>query len=148
MRGSAAVAAARLLEAWLAIETTRVAIGVNTWEGVEYLDRDRFRELLAWAVRLDAIDGVATRRGACRARGSRRGWRPRPRQPATGSIDCGGPRPERRRHRADARPAGARGRRRARGRREAATRLPEQDPPQAVRSAATPWASTDSRCGR
>ena len=74
MRGSASVATARLLEAWLGLETVRVAIGVNTWEGVEYLDRDRFRELLAWAVRLDTIDGVATRRRASSARDRRHGW--------------------------------------------------------------------------
>ena len=35
-----------------------MAIGVNTWEGVEDLDRDRFLALLAWAVRLDAIDAA------------------------------------------------------------------------------------------
>jgi hypothetical protein len=56
MRGSARVVAGRLLEAWLTRETTRIAIGLNTWEGVEYLDRDRLRDLLSWAVRLDAID--------------------------------------------------------------------------------------------
>jgi hypothetical protein len=31
-------------------------MGVNTWEGVEWLERDRFEALLAWAVRLDAIE--------------------------------------------------------------------------------------------
>jgi hypothetical protein len=62
MRGSPSVATAHLLDAWLAPEMIRVAIGVNTWEGVEYIDRDRLRELLAWAVRLDVIDGVATAR--------------------------------------------------------------------------------------
>jgi glycosidase len=49
-------ASERLLDAWLGTETIRVAIGVNTWEGVEYVDGYRFKELLAWAVRLDAID--------------------------------------------------------------------------------------------
>ena len=34
----------------------RAAMGVNTWEGVEWLDRDRFVDLLRWAARLDAID--------------------------------------------------------------------------------------------
>ena len=61
-RGTVGVAAAQLLDAWLALEMTRVAIGVNTWEGVEYLDRDRLLELLAWAVRLDDIDGDGTPR--------------------------------------------------------------------------------------
>jgi hypothetical protein len=56
MRGSARVVAGRLVEAWLARESTRVAIGLNTWEGVDYLDRDRLEDLLTWAVRLDTID--------------------------------------------------------------------------------------------
>jgi hypothetical protein len=68
MRGSARVVAGRLLEAWLAREETRVAIGLNTWEGVEYLDRDRLRDLLAWAVRLDAIDAADDRTAAASAR--------------------------------------------------------------------------------
>jgi hypothetical protein len=33
-------------------------MGVNTWEGTEWLDRDRFTALLGWAARLDAIDTV------------------------------------------------------------------------------------------
>ena len=68
MRGSARVAAGRLFEAWLALEPTRVAIGVNTWEGVEYLDRDRFLALLAWAVRLDAIDAADVKTAGSSAR--------------------------------------------------------------------------------
>jgi hypothetical protein len=55
MRGPARSADARLVDAWLADETIRVAIGLNTWEGVEYLDRDRFSALLGWASRLDEI---------------------------------------------------------------------------------------------
>jgi glycosidase len=47
---------ARLLDAWLANDIVRVAIGVNRWEGVDYLDRNRFATTLGWAVRLDAID--------------------------------------------------------------------------------------------
>jgi hypothetical protein len=54
--GSARTADARLMKAWLASESVRVAIGVNTWEGVEYVDRDRFLGLLDWAVRLDTIE--------------------------------------------------------------------------------------------
>jgi hypothetical protein len=57
-RGSARTAAARLFEAWLGIESVRVAIGLNTWEGVEYVERDRLAELLSWAVRLDTIEGA------------------------------------------------------------------------------------------
>jgi hypothetical protein len=37
-------------------DTVRAAMGVNTWEGVEWLDRDRFANLLRWAARLDAIE--------------------------------------------------------------------------------------------
>ena len=54
--GSARTADARLLKTWLTNESVRVAIGLNTWEGVEYVDRDRFLELLGWAVRLDGIE--------------------------------------------------------------------------------------------
>ncbi len=46
----------RLLERWLASEPIREAMGVNTWDGEEWLDRDRFAALLAWAQRLDAIE--------------------------------------------------------------------------------------------
>ena len=59
LRGPARTADARLIDAWLADETIRVAIGLNTWEGVEYLDRDRFGALLGWAIRLDEIDADA-----------------------------------------------------------------------------------------
>ena len=31
-------------------------MGINTWEGVEWLDRDRFEDLLEWVVRLEAIE--------------------------------------------------------------------------------------------
>ena len=68
MRGPARKAAARLLESWLDREATRVAIGLNTWEGVEYVDRDRFKELLTWAVRLDRIDATDPRAAATSAR--------------------------------------------------------------------------------
>jgi glycosidase len=46
----------RLLERWLAHDGIRTAMGVNTWEGVDWLDRDRFAALLTWAARLDAIE--------------------------------------------------------------------------------------------
>ncbi len=48
---------ARLLDAWLARPDLRTAVGVNTWEGTEWLDRDRFVALLEWAARLEALDG-------------------------------------------------------------------------------------------
>ena len=57
VRARSAVAAdARLLERWTARDAIRTAMGINTWEGVEWLDRDRFEALLSWAVRLDAIE--------------------------------------------------------------------------------------------
>ena len=46
----------RLIERWLAHDGLRAAMGVNTWEGVEWLDRDRFATLVGWAVRLDALE--------------------------------------------------------------------------------------------
>ncbi len=57
IRGRGRQADLRLLEGWLTRDAVRAAMGVNTWEGVEWLDRDRFLELLRWAVRLDAIEG-------------------------------------------------------------------------------------------
>ena len=54
--GPARTADARLLDQWLARDPVRVAIGLNTWQGAEYLDRDRFEAILRWAVRLDAIE--------------------------------------------------------------------------------------------
>ncbi|MBA2255431.1 MAG: alpha-amylase [Chloroflexi bacterium] len=56
LRGPVATLDARLIAAWLADDAVRAAIGVNTWEGVEWLDRDRFRSLLAWAERLDGLE--------------------------------------------------------------------------------------------
>jgi ferric-dicitrate binding protein FerR (iron transport regulator) len=43
-------------------------MGANTWEGVEYIDRDRFREVLAWVVRLDTIDAPDAAAAALDAR--------------------------------------------------------------------------------
>jgi glycosidase len=56
IRGRGKVADLRLVESWLVRDAVRAAMGVNTWEGVEWLDRDRFEGLLGWAVRLDAIE--------------------------------------------------------------------------------------------
>jgi len=60
LRGSARTVDSRLLEQWLARDVVRTAIGLNTWQGVEYIDRDAFEAMLRWAVRLDTIDGTAT----------------------------------------------------------------------------------------
>jgi glycosidase len=56
IRGRGRALDLRLVERWLAHGPVRAAMGVNTWEGVEWLDRDRFASLLGWAVRLDAIE--------------------------------------------------------------------------------------------
>jgi hypothetical protein len=56
VRGRGRTGDLRLMERWLAHGTVRAAMGVNTWEGVEWVDRDRFVALLGWAVRLDAIE--------------------------------------------------------------------------------------------
>jgi glycosidase len=59
IRARGAVRDRRLLERWTGRDVIRSAMGINTWEGVEWLDRDRFERLLSWAVRLDAIDADA-----------------------------------------------------------------------------------------
>ena len=56
LRGAAKTLDARLLDAWLARDDLRAAIGVNTWEGTDWLDRDRFAAMLRWAARLDAVE--------------------------------------------------------------------------------------------
>ena len=56
IRGRGRNADLRLIEAWLTRDTLRAAMGVNTWEGIEWLDRDRFETVLRWAARLDAIE--------------------------------------------------------------------------------------------
>jgi hypothetical protein len=52
-----------LIEAWLGDDRVRTAMGVHTWEGVEWLDGDRLVALARWAVRLDAADGLPADRG-------------------------------------------------------------------------------------
>jgi len=59
LRGPARTSDARLIDQWLERDVVRTAIGLNTWQGVEYVDRDAFEGMLRWAVRLDAIDGSA-----------------------------------------------------------------------------------------
>ena len=56
LRGTAKTLDARLLDAWLTRDDLRAAIGVNTWEGTDWLDRDRFAAMLRWAARLDAVE--------------------------------------------------------------------------------------------
>ena len=63
--GRVRTADAPLLDAWLANDIVRVAIGVNRWEGVDYIDGDRYAATLRWAVRLDAIE--AGKAGPARA---------------------------------------------------------------------------------
>ena len=60
LKGPARTADSRLLDRWLARDTVRTAIGLNTWQGVEYVDRDAFATMLQWAVRLDAIEAVGS----------------------------------------------------------------------------------------
>ena len=62
LRGPARTADARLLDQLLGQDTVRAAMGVNIWEGVEYLDRDRFEGILGWAARLDAMEAGAPAR--------------------------------------------------------------------------------------
>ncbi len=68
LRGPARTADARLVDAWLARDLVRTAIGLNTWQGVEYLDRDRFEAMLRWVVRLDALDPPSVAAVAPRSR--------------------------------------------------------------------------------
>ncbi len=56
LRGRGPQRELRMLERWLASEPIREAIGVNAWDGEEWLDGDRFAALLGWAQRLDAIE--------------------------------------------------------------------------------------------
>jgi hypothetical protein len=60
LRGRGPQRELRLLERWLPSEPIRNAIGVNAWDGEEWLDGDRFAALLAWAQRLDAIETGAS----------------------------------------------------------------------------------------
>ena len=93
--GPASDADARLIEAWLGDPSVRAVIGVNTWEGVEYLDRDRFADLLRWASRLEAIE-AGTDPG-CRGALRRLDSPLRPRRRVSGSTFSGLPWAKRRR---------------------------------------------------
>ena len=86
----ARTAPGRLLDAWLASEPVRVAIGLNTWQGVEYLDRDQFGDLLGWAVRLETIESEAPVTSSCIVgRGRSHVGRRRRRRLPGGSDACG-----------------------------------------------------------
>jgi hypothetical protein len=56
IRGRGRARDLRLLDQWLAREPVRAALGVNTWQDTEWIDRDRLAALLSWAVRLDALE--------------------------------------------------------------------------------------------
>ena len=56
IKGAAGAVDARLVDRWLADDVARTAMGINTWEGVEWLDAERFAGLLGWVARLDAIE--------------------------------------------------------------------------------------------
>jgi hypothetical protein len=58
IKGAASERDRRLLERWLADEIIRPSIGVNTWQGVEYISRDRFARMLEWTARLERFAGV------------------------------------------------------------------------------------------
>ena len=62
--------------------------GLNTWEGVEWLDRERFANLLRWAVRLDAIETGRDPDTKVVDRLAKA-----PRRPVTGSMRCWAPQP-------------------------------------------------------
>ena len=125
MRGPAKQMPARLLEAWLQIEPIRVALGVNTWEDVEYLDGYRFNELLDWALRLDAIDATGPRATAIVAASSRVVAR------LAAAAEAVGYRTDRLRERlAGSEAAPPRRRARPTTAKPAAPPLPKQDPPQ------------------
>jgi len=53
--GTAAVRPARVLAAWLERPALRAFLRVNVWEGVEYVNREAFEELVAWTERLDRV---------------------------------------------------------------------------------------------
>ncbi len=59
---SAADRMARLVSAWLDHPDVRVFVGVNEWDGVAWFGREAWRELLDWALLLDAVEaGPAVR---------------------------------------------------------------------------------------
>jgi len=71
VRGPARSGDRRLLEQWLSRDVVRTAIGLNTWQGVEYIDREAFTTMLRWAILLDALDTEETVAGPSVARRAR-----------------------------------------------------------------------------
>jgi hypothetical protein len=57
LRGPAATLPGRVFEAWLGDAAVRGATGVNTWEGVIYVDRERLDRMLTLLVATEAIAG-------------------------------------------------------------------------------------------
>ena len=106
--GPVRTADARLLKAWLATDSVRVAIGLNTWEGVEYLDRDRLVDLLGWAVRLDAIESEGDDAPEATVRPAKAGAQPGLVARLAATADAAGYRTDRLLARLDAPPAAAR----------------------------------------
>jgi glycosidase len=64
LSGSAATRPSRLLDAWLADPAIRDAAGVNTWDGVVYVDRDRLERLLRVLIEIEGAEGGARARTA------------------------------------------------------------------------------------
>jgi hypothetical protein len=58
----------RLVDAWLSHPDVRPFIRVNTWEEVEWFGRHEWRELLDWALLLDAVELEAERARSPEAR--------------------------------------------------------------------------------
>jgi hypothetical protein len=54
----------RLLDTWLADPAIREAAGVNSWEGVVYVDRDRLERLLRILVEIEGVEGGVRARTA------------------------------------------------------------------------------------
>jgi hypothetical protein len=46
----------KLVDAWFGAPEIRATLRVNLWDGVEWFGRDEWRELLDWALLLDALD--------------------------------------------------------------------------------------------
>jgi glycosidase len=65
--GPSATLPARLLDAWLADAVARTALGVNEWQGTEYVQRDRLERLLDLAVAAETWDVAARASGASAA---------------------------------------------------------------------------------
>ncbi len=57
----------RLVSAWLDRPETRAALGVNRWDDADWYSRDRWREMLDWALLLDELS-ASTPADATRAR--------------------------------------------------------------------------------